>query len=378
MFKLKLLQGQQRAFCLHESGSHAGYIFFDNFLNIAFGALSESQTHLETGVPPFSMIKVQNLKKQFGTKVAVNGVSFSVEKGEVLGFLGPNGAGKSTTMRMITGFIPPTEGRIHVGGFDVWENPIATKRLIGYLPENAPAYSDMTVASFLRFAAELRGLSGEAKRRAVHRVIEMCILEPVLQQSIETLSKGYKHRTCFAQSILHDPEVLILDEPTDGLDPNQKHEVRTLIRNMGEKKAIIFSTHILEEVEAVCSRAIIIDRGQIVANGTPAELKRRSAKAGTVTLRLAAGAPVAAAAIAARLGGRPGGQQCTVISESPATFAITPCKDGIGENQLARAIYELAASEAWKIEELHTEEGRLDEVFRSITLGDKTTGEVSQ
>ena len=236
----------------------------------------------------------------------------------------------------------------------------------------------MTVASFLRFAAELRGLSGEAKRRAVHRVIEMCILEPVLQQSIETLSKGYKHRTCFAQSILHDPEVLILDEPTDGLDPNQKHEVRTLIRNMGEKKAIIFSTHILEEVEAVCSRAIIIDRGQIVANGTPAELKRRSAKAGTVTLRLAAGAPVAAAAIAARLGGRPGGQQCTVISESPATFAITPCKDGIGENQLARAIYELAASEAWKIEELHTEEGRLDEVFRSITLGDKTTGEVSQ
>ena len=188
-------------------------------------------------------------------------------------------------MRMITGFIPPTDGAISIGGFDVLENPIAAKRLIGYLPENAPSYSDMTVAGFLGFCAELRGLRGDAKKKAVHRTVEMCFLEPVIHQSIDTLSKGFKHRTCFAQSILHDPEVLIMDEPTDGLDPNQKHEVRTLIRTMGEKKAIIFSTHILEEVEAVCSRAIIIDRGRIVANGsTPAELKRRSGKAGAVTL----------------------------------------------------------------------------------------------
>jgi len=232
------------------------------------------------------MIKVENLKKNFGPKVAVNGISFSVERGEVLGFLGPNGAGKSTSMRMVTGFITPTSGRVTVGGHDMVENPVPAKRIIGYLPENAPSYSDMTVNSFLHFAAEIRGLTGDAKQKAVHRVIEMCFLEAVIHQSIETLSKGFRHRTCFAQSIIHDPEVLVLDEPTDGLDPNQKHEVRNIIRRMGEKKAIVFSTHILEEVEAVCSRAIIIDRGQIVANGTHAELKQRSENAGAVVLRI--------------------------------------------------------------------------------------------
>jgi len=222
------------------------------------------------------MIKVQNLAKHFGAKHAVDGLSFSVERGEVLGFLGPNGAGKSTTMRMITGFIPPTAGSVTVGGFDMVENPLPAKRLIGYLPENAPAYTDMTVHGFLNFAAEVRGLRGDAKRKAVSRAVEMCFLEGVLHQSVDTLSKGYRHRTCFAQSIIHDPDVLVLDEPTDGLDPNQKHEVRGLIRRMGEKKAIIFSTHILEEVDAACSRAIIIDRGRIVANGTPEELKQKS------------------------------------------------------------------------------------------------------
>src|SRR5881296_4223626 len=232
------------------------------------------------------MIRVQNLSKSFGPKVAVNGVSFSVERGEVLGFLGPNGAGKSTTMRMITGFIPPTSGTVQVGGFDMLENPIPAKRLIGYLPENAPAYTDMTVFGFLNFAAEIRGLRGDAKKKAVNRAVEMCFLESVLHQSVETLSKGYRHRTCFAQSIIHDPDVLVLDEPTDGLDPNQKHEVRGLIKRMGEKKAIVFSTHILEEVEAACTRAIIIDRGQIVANGTPDQLKQRSENAGVISLRV--------------------------------------------------------------------------------------------
>src|SRR5262245_36296914 len=232
------------------------------------------------------MIKVENLAKFFGAKHAVDGVSFSVTRGEVLGFLGPNGAGKSTTMRMITGFIPPTSGSVTVGGFDMAENPIPAKRLIGYLPENAPAYTDMTVHGFLNFSAEIRGLRGDAKKKAVSRAVEMCFLEPVLHQSVETLSKGYRHRTCFAQSIIHDPDVLVLDEPTDGLDPNQKHEVRGLIRRMGEKKAIIFSTHILEEVDAVCSRAIIIDRGKIVANGTPAELRQKSEWSGAVTLRV--------------------------------------------------------------------------------------------
>jgi len=222
------------------------------------------------------VIKVENLSKAFGPKLAVNDISFHVERGEVLGFLGPNGAGKSTTMRMVTGFIPPTAGRITVGGHDVVEAPIEAKRLIGYLPENAPGYADMTVHGFLKFSAELRGLQGTALRAAVNKAVELCFLENVLHQTIDTLSKGYKHRTCLAQSLIHDPSILILDEPTDGLDPNQKHEVRNLIKRMGESKAIIFSTHILEEVEAVCSRVIIIDRGRIVASGTPAELKARS------------------------------------------------------------------------------------------------------
>jgi ABC-2 type transport system ATP-binding protein len=222
------------------------------------------------------VIKVENLCKSFGAKVAVNDVSFTVERGEVLGFLGPNGAGKSTTMRMITGYYPPTSGRVTIGGFDISEKPLDAKRLIGYLPENAPGYADMTVHGFLSFAAELRGLHGDARKKAVHKAVEMCFLENVLYQSIDTLSKGYKHRTCLAQSLVHDPEVLIMDEPTDGLDPNQKHEVRLLIRKMAPTKAIIFSTHILEEVEDTCTRVIIIDRGVVVADGTPAELKARS------------------------------------------------------------------------------------------------------
>jgi len=222
------------------------------------------------------VIKVENLSKSFGAKRAVDGVSFEVGKGEVLGFLGPNGAGKSTTMRMITGFIPPSAGSVSVCGLDVQENPIEVKRRIGYLPEAAPSYAEMSVLSFLRFAAEMRGLQGEGRRAAIRRVVELCHLENVLGQAIDTLSKGFRHRTCLAQALIHDPEVLILDEPTDGLDPNQKHEVRTLIRKMGENKAIIFSTHILEEVEAACTRAIIIDRGRIVANGTPGELKARA------------------------------------------------------------------------------------------------------
>src|SRR3954471_17696470 len=297
------------------------------------------------------MIKVQNLTKLFGDKRAVDGISFSVERGEVLGFLGPNGAGKSTTMRMITGFIPPSDGSVSVGGFDVVEDPISAKRLIGYLPENAPAYTDMTVYGFLNFAAEIRGLRGDAKKKAVYRVVEMCFLENVLHQSVDTLSKGYRHRTCFAQSIIHDPEVLILDEPTDGLDPNQKHEVRTLIRKMGEQKAIIFSTHILEEVEAVCSRAIIIDRGAIVANGTPAELKRRSAHAGAVTLRLG---DQSASAVKGKLDGLNMVERAVIISESPATVRAFPRKQ-YASDELAKAVGDLAIHERWPLIELRTE-----------------------
>ena len=310
------------------------------------------------------MIEVRNLHKSFGAKRAVNGVSFKVEMGEVLGFLGPNGAGKSTTMRMITGFIPPSEGKVFVGGFDMLDNPLAAKRLIGYLPENAPSYADMDVLGFLGFAAELRGLRGEARKRAVDRVVEMCFLDSVLHQSIETLSKGFRHRTCFAQSIIHDPPVLVLDEPTDGLDPNQKYEVRTLIRKMGQTKAIVFSTHILEEVEAACSRAIIIDRGQIVANGTPEELKQRSEHAGAVTVRLLDGS---SAAVTQKLNQLPAVGKCIVLAESPVTVRAYLNEKNREPGDLARAIADVATREHWRIEELHTEEGRLDEVFRNIT-----------
>jgi ABC-2 type transport system ATP-binding protein len=312
------------------------------------------------------MIKVENLTKTFGPKVAVNNVSFSVERGEVLGFLGPNGAGKSTSMRMITGFIPPTEGKITVGGHDMLENPLPAKALIGYLPENAPAYSDMTVYGFLNFTAELRGMKADARKKAVNRVVEMCFLESVIHQSVDTLSKGYRHRTCFAQSIIHDPEILVLDEPTDGLDPNQKHEVRTLIRRMGEKKAIIFSTHILEEVEAVCSRAIIIDRGQIVANGTPSQLKHKSDVAGAVLIRVQG---LNAADLKERLAQNGAGRKVMIVKEdaSGVTARIYP-KNSAGDGELARAVSELAVAQRWHLEELHTEEGRLDEVFRNITL----------
>ncbi|WP_411846215.1 ATP-binding cassette domain-containing protein [Roseibacillus persicicus] len=221
------------------------------------------------------MIDVQNLTKRFGPKVAVDNLSFTVKKGEVLGFLGPNGAGKSTTMRMVTGFFPASAGSIEICGISMIDNPEEAKRKIGYLPESAPLYQDMTVSSFLKWIAEMRGLSGTARKEAVDRVIETCFLEQVAKQAIDTLSKGYRHRTCLAQSLIHDPEVLILDEPTDGLDPNQKQEVRKLIKKLGEDKAVLFSTHILEEVEAACSRAVIVDRGKIVADGTPDELKTK-------------------------------------------------------------------------------------------------------
>ncbi len=222
------------------------------------------------------MIEVENLIKQFGSKLAVDDLTFTVKKGEVLGFLGPNGAGKSTTMRMITGFLPPTSGDAKVCGISVIDNPKQAKTKVGYLPESAPLYLDMTVVGFLKFCASIRGLTGSDRNDAVERAIETCFLNNVARQSIDTLSKGYRHRTCLAQALLHDPEVLILDEPTDGLDPNQKHEVRQLIKRLGENKAILFSTHILEEVDAACTRAVIVDRGKIVADGTPAELHARS------------------------------------------------------------------------------------------------------
>ena len=221
-------------------------------------------------------IKVKSLKKSFGPIHAVRGVSFDVNHGEVLGFLGPNGAGKSTTMKMITGFLEPTAGTVVVNGHDVLENPLAVKRSIGYLPEGAPAYGEMTVKSFLNFIADIRQLTGSSRQKRIDEVVDRINIRNVYDQSIETLSKGYKRRVGIAQAILHDPDTLILDEPTDGLDPNQKHEVRNLIQEMAQDKAIIISTHILEEVDAVCSRAIIIATGELLFDGTPAELIAKS------------------------------------------------------------------------------------------------------
>jgi len=302
------------------------------------------------------MIRIENLVKTFGAKRAVDGISFGVERGEVLGFLGPNGAGKSTTMRMVTGFMPPTSGRVTIGGHDVAESPLEAKRLVGYLPENAASYPDMTVRGFLEFAAELRGLRGTGKKQAVARVVERCFLESVLRQSIDTLSKGYKHRTCLAQALIHDPDVLIMDEPTDGLDPNQKHEVRNLIRELGRNKAIVFSTHILEEVDAACTRAIIIDRGRIVANGTPEELRAMSDLAGAVTLSAHGASAEKLSAL-----GR--------VEDLNGAFRIYP-RDKSRAAELAQDVVELVSREGWRVEGMFSERGELDEVFRRITLPD--------
>jgi len=222
------------------------------------------------------MIKTQNLTKKYQWLLAVDDLSFSAEPGEVLGFLGPNGAGKTTTMRMIAGFITPTSGSASICGHDVLSAPLAAKAALGYLPEGAPTYGEMTVHGFLDFIADLRSLEGKHRRSRLDYVIGRLQLEPVLEQTIETLSKGFKRRVGLAQAIVHDPKVLILDEPTDGLDPVQKHEVRALIKEIAREKTIVISTHILEEVDAVCTRAIIIARGKLVADDTPAGLSARA------------------------------------------------------------------------------------------------------
>jgi ABC-2 type transport system ATP-binding protein len=297
----------------------------------------------------------------------VDGVSFTVKKGEVLGFLGPNGAGKSTTLRMVTGYFPPTQGTVSIDGANIERNEIDAKAKIGYLPEAAPLYSDMTVEGFLRFAGEMRGIPTADLDTAVDKAIKTTFLEPVRHQSVDTLSKGYRHRTCFAQSIIHDPEVLILDEPTDGLDPNQKHEVRQLISRMGKEKAILFSTHILEEVEAACTRAIIIDRGQVIADGTPDELKARSANAGSVRLKANG---LAGSGIQAELEKLPAAREVQVITSNDDGIEarILPAKGNSG--QLGRQVSGVCQDKNLSVEELHVEEGRLDELFREITKTD--------
>jgi ABC-2 type transport system ATP-binding protein len=311
------------------------------------------------------MIEITNLSKRFGELTAVDHVSFQVSRGEVLGFLGPNGAGKSTTMKMITGFIAPDAGTVVVGGDDISLNPVQVKRRIGYLPEGAPLYGDMTVAAFLRFIAEIRGYAGSERQRRLDRVVELVHLDAVLGQPIETLSKGFKRRVGLAQAIIHDPQVLILDEPTDGLDPNQKHEVRKLIRGMAEDKTIVLSTHILEEVDAVCSRAIIIAKGRIVSDGTPAELEARSRLHNAVSITVRAGV---SAGLRDALEGLPdvSGVDVSEDGEDRIRLQVLPKGEAILIEQVSRMVRE----RNWEIEEMHVERGQLDEVFRRVTLGE--------
>ena len=221
------------------------------------------------------MISVDKLSRKFGSIVAVDDISFNVQRGQVLGFLGPNGAGKSTAMKILACFLEPDGGTASICGYDIRKDPVSVRKCMGYLAEHAPAYGEMTVGSFLNFICDARDIRGAKRKQALDRIVPMCSIESVYHQSIETLSKGYKRRVGLAQALIHDPQVLILDEPTDGLDPNQKHEVRGLINRMASEKCIIISTHILEEVEAVCSRTIIIARGKILADSTPQELREK-------------------------------------------------------------------------------------------------------
>ncbi len=334
------------------------------------------------------MIAVESLAKSFGSIRAVDGISFTVGKGEILGFLGPNGAGKSTTMKMITTFLPPTSGTAKVADFDIWENPLEVRARIGYLPESAPSYKDMNVYDFLMFTAEVRGYDGEERKNRVMRMLETCNLKEVAWQLIDTLSKGYRQRVGFAQALLHDPEYLVLDEPTDGLDPNQKQEVRALIRRMGREKCIILSTHILEEVEAVCSRAIIIGNGRIVADGTPEALRSRSVLHGAVTLELTGEGikdaladlqkidgverveelkkddlPAKTTENAAAEGEEP--VSSTKKGKSSLRARLFPKKGVAIAHEAARFVHE----RKWEVDAFTLEKGDLNEVFYNLTRG---------
>jgi ABC-2 type transport system ATP-binding protein len=308
------------------------------------------------------MIEVQGLTKEYGRFRAVDDLSFRVTPGEVLGFLGPNGAGKTTTMRIVAGFLAPTAGRVVVCGADIETHPVEAKRRIGYLPEGAPSYPEMTPRSFLEFIAEARGVPAAVRKQRLDEMFQLLHLDKVLDQAIDTLSKGYRRRVGLAQAILHDPEVHILDEPTDGLDPNQKHEVRELIGRMAKSKIIVISTHLLEEVEAVCNRAIIIARGKILADDTPRGLEARSRFYNAVSLKLADPNLTAAARNAIKLLPE---VASTELDEKNGRITAFPAP---GKLPLA-PINALAERQHWPLAELHLESGRLDEVFRSITGG---------
>ena len=312
------------------------------------------------------MIEANELTKTYGQLKAVDNVSFKVQPGEVLGFLGPNGAGKSTTMRMFAGFVRPTAGDAEICGYSIERQPTDAKRCLGYLPEGAPSYGEMTPREFLEFVARIRGMSPVDRRVRTDEVVAQLHIGGVLDQTIETLSKGFKRRVGIAQAILHDPPVLIMDEPTDGLDPNQKFEVRELIRSMSADKIIVISTHILEEVDAVCNRSIIIANGRIVADETPESLIHRSRFHNAVTIRVSREAELADIG---RAIGRLDDVDHIETDEEFRSVTAFPR----GEALILTPISDLAAEQSWPIEQLQMESGRLDEVFRSITAAENLT-----
>ncbi len=311
-----------------------------------------------------SMIETRHLTKRFGLITAVDDVSLSVESGEVLGFLGPNGAGKSTAMKMVTGFLEPTSGSASVCGHEVLDDPVAVKRVLGYLPEGAPTYGDMTPLSYLGFVAQIRGYDGAEKRRRIDAVVEKVALEEVLRQPIETLSKGFKRRVGLAQAMLHDPPVLIMDEPTDGLDPNQKRHVRSLIREMAKNKAIVISTHILEEVEAVCTRAVIIARGKIRADGRPDTLRAQAANHNSI---LITALQKDAETIRRRIANLADVKMAEIIGtvDGVSKLRISPKR----AKSIATDVADLVRSAALPVQEIFVEQGSLDDVFWDMTMG---------
>ncbi len=307
-----------------------------------------------------AMIEIKHLCKNFADIAAVADVSFSVARGEVLGFLGPNGAGKSTTMKIISGFLAADSGAVIIDGEDIAQHPVAAKRRIGYLPEGAPLYADMTPAKLLEFVGEIRGFHGSELRRRIEETVAKVNLDAVMHQPIDTLSKGFKRRVGIAQAILHDPEILILDEPTDGLDPNQKHEVRALIHEMAPAKVTILSTHILEEVDAVCTRAVIIAAGRIIVDGTPAELESRAPHHNAVTLALHHTNGINVAATLRELDGVARVEQ---DSDAADRFVVVP-EAGLS---IIDAVSATVRDRGWRVAEMHVERGRLDDVFRAVT-----------
>ena len=299
------------------------------------------------------LIVLEQLSKYFGAFTAVDSIDLTVPKGQVLGLLGPNGAGKSTTMKMIAGFLEPSSGRAEIAGFDVSQSPVEVKRRLGYMPEGAPSYGDMTPGSFLNFIAEIRGFSGSEKKRRIDETVEKVRLSEVFHQQIDTLSKGYKRRVGLAQAIIHNPEVLVLDEPTDGLDPNQKHHVRGLIEEMAKDKAIIISTHILEEVEAVCTRAVIINQGKLLVDGTPEELLERDPHHRAVVVTVL-------------------GDSGDKVREALSALGLIESVVGrldqirlIGSN--SKDVSRMIREKELPVEEVYIEWGKLDNIFRQIT-----------